>query len=208
MCLLLASSRTNEVPAFIFFRSGFAQKRWISSGDLKLVPPSDGKPEFKALLQKSISSTKILDIPQFPSSAIGLFGPPTEISAGLLREGMSYALPLVPCPIWCFNEDLQSLLKNGCLTRSFRDNLLYLSLDERLKHKMIAECQAAHLLQATSDLIKLVVWSLPDPYSEPLWELLSLHCRDLIRTTVLPFFNVVYSKESVALSLDNLQVIS
>lgn len=204
MCLLLACSRTNKVPAFIFFRPCFSQKRWTSSGDLKLVTPNDGKSEFKALLHKSITSRKIPDSPQFPSSAIGWFAPPTEISAGLLREGMPHALPLVPCPIWCFNEDLQSLLKNGCLTRSSRDNLLYLSLDPRLKAKIRAECEAAHLLQATLDLVKLVIWSLPDPYSEPLWELLSMHCRDLIHTTVLPFFSVVSGNESIGLSLDNL----
>jgi hypothetical protein len=165
------------------------------------MKPIDMGLEFKPMMCRSFGASKLPDSSRFPSSAIGCFSPATEISAGLLREGSSKSSSLAPCPVWCFSEDLQYLIREGYVGQSCEDNLIYLTLDNHLMEKLRARSGPKVLLQATLDLIKWVAWALPDPYSEPLWEVLSMHCREIIQTTVWPLFRVIYEEKRHELDL-------
>jgi hypothetical protein len=201
LCLFLACSRTQKVPAFIFFRPCFPRNRWTRSGELEVMKPIDMVLKFKPMLRRSFGATQLPHSSHFPSSAIGFYTPATEISAGLLRESSSKSLSLAPCPVWCFGEDLQYLIREGYVAQIYTDNLIYLTLDDHLREKLRARSGPKVLLQATLDLIRWVAWALPDPYSEPLWEILSRHCREIIQTTVFPFFRGIYEEERHELDL-------
>jgi hypothetical protein len=172
------------------------------TGDLSLQAPEGRLATFQGLIRKSITSlnTDSLDLSPFPASAIGCYDSVTEISAGLLREDLSHEMTPVPYPVFCLAEDLNSLLDSGYLDTSYQEGLLYFTLDERMKKELRDESTCDELHQATHKLVKLAASSLPDPYSEPLWELRSIHCRDLLITTVLPYLNSIEPNEFTLLN--------
>jgi hypothetical protein len=180
-----------SVPPFIFFRPGFVRYRWDAAGDLAKTLPEDKISLFHHALRR-LESDVAADIVspsplKFPASAIAMYHSATEIQ-GDPRDPAE--APPFSDPALCLSEEFSSIFQTGYISSSFRDGLLYFTLSQCSGDTLKSQCRRNELILARSKLISMLMSSLPDPYTEPLWELLSRHCREVVRTTVIPFFNI------------------
>jgi len=164
--------------------------------------PGDQMSIFRTLLKPSIgvSEESSPTNPIFPASAIAWYNSTTETSSGLLRRG---DLQLAPVRVFCLAEELKIFLQEEHIRTSYREGLLYFTFDKGWGEKLRSTRRASELAKATLDLVKMVIFSLPDPYSDPLWELTSSHCGEVFRTTVLPYFITCHGNELKMLEADD-----
>jgi len=159
----------DAIPAFLFWRPWQKQARWTIHGELEYCGenPSLTLPG----LETPIFALSDDDTQAFSASSMSWYCHSNLVPT---KE----AVALVP--------DASELLQKRIITPLYKNGILYFKLSDAYKREIMQRQPSTVLIQASCDLAILAVKSLPDPYSEPLWELVSSHCEELFRTTTLP----------------------
>ncbi len=183
--LLLAACRSPQLPAFVFLRSLAKRNRWGSSGEVESQRACelDGFLCSEGLLLQRSAPGASEDGPVLPWDVYAWFcGSAADFDLG---EAEQAVFP---------GEELKRLLSDSALATDVRDGLVYFSLSGQLRIDVSREPRVK-LQEARRHLVQMVIFSLADPYVEPLWESVSLCCRDVLESTVVPFLSHADAEE-------------
>lgn len=167
---MLAFSGTTAVPAFFFLRPSVSIWRWNDQGD-------HGQHSYAAQLWRGEYS--FLE----EASNSGILAPTLGYYP---NHDIRYRL--------C--NDLQPLYHN-ILTSHFEDGLLYWQIAKEWRTYVCQESTREEASTARYELMRYIVLSLPEPFAETLWELISLHSKESIISTVIPKLEDSYQNEPV-----------
>jgi hypothetical protein len=175
--LTLASSQSSPIPAFVFFRPSISSNEWSPSGEISVVKPNS----VHTLFFQPCAGPESVKL-AFPASVLGLFPPMDRF--------------------YQFSKDMEKWVEECIISFNIEEGFLYLRISEAWKEKIWREASAPQVIQALLRLVRLIMLSLPDPYVDTFWELLSIRCKDIIRSTVLPFLSGVESYEGSLFEYD------
>lgn len=181
LCLILASCECESIPAFLFVRPYLPQRRWNLDGEIE-VHHARGLPEwpkhiFRRQRQESVSresraAASIVEA-KFYASAIG------------------HRLDTHDAELYSFSEDTASLCRQHILSAHLDEDDVWLRLNVCAKAQIWRQPSIDDRLLLWFCLLKLVVFSYPDIYSECCWEKVQCQCQDLVGSTVTPFLAVI-----------------
>jgi len=183
--LLLAVCRSLQIPAFIFLRTLAKRNRWGNSGEVEFqrAREFDRFLSFDGLFLQRSAPEASEGGPVLSWDVYAWFcGSAADFD---LREDEQAVFP---------GEELKQLLSNSALATDVRDGLVYFSLSGQLRIAVSREPRVK-LREAKRHLVQMVIFSLADPYIEPLWESVSLRCRDVLKSTVVPFLSHADAEE-------------
>ncbi|KAK2928093.1 Histone-fold [Fusarium oxysporum f. sp. vasinfectum] len=189
LILLLRASRIPEIPAFVFFRPLVQRRRWTESGE---IHAAGCKPSSFARLCLRISE---LPIPRSKEPEDGLTCP-KDIFAWFCCSSFDINSDQDSTYL---GDEFRKLLSAGAFVVHVKDGLVYLSLSEPLRDTLF-QVPTKALQEARLGLVGLVILSLAEPYAEPLWEMVSLHCRNILKSTVIPYLLQAETRELRQLS--------
>ncbi|TVY64104.1 putative 30S ribosomal protein S17-like protein [Fusarium oxysporum f. sp. cubense] len=189
LILLLGASRTPEVPALVFFRPLVQRQRWTESGEIHTAG-CKLSPFARLCLQISELPTPRSKEPEDGPSC------PKDIFAWFCCS--SYDINSDQDSTY-LGDELNKLLSAGAFVVHVKDGLVYLSLSEHLRDTLF-QVPTKALQEARLGLVGLVILSLAEPYAEPLWEMVSLHCRNILKSTVIPYLFQAETRELRQLS--------
>ena len=179
LCLTLASCACDRVPAFLFTRPYYPnRRRWSSNGEIE---------------QKDVTGT--LALPQWPKDLfveVEESGSPCG-GVDMLYEGIAIGYP----PLaggkrrFTLEADIANLLSRNIISFDLVEEGLQLALHPTVKERLWGQTSKDDRLLVWFDLLKLVVTSFPDVYAEIMWQTIQWQCRNVVRSTILPFLSVV-----------------
>jgi len=82
----------------------------------------------------------------------------------------------------------------GALDVKMRDGLIYFSLSNNWE-AINSQLSLAQMRSARCELVKLVITCLPDPFLDPMWEIVLERCRDVLKSTIVPYLSFASSAE-------------
>ena len=97
-------------------------------------------------------------------------------------------------------KELKGLSSDLVFAIESTDGLLYFSMSNELRLAVSQE-PGAKLQEAERYLVQLVVFRLADPYTEPLWQSVSLCYLDILKSVVIPFLSHVGTEDLRSLIL-------
>ena len=179
LCLTLASCACDRVPAFLFTRPYSPnRRRWNLNGEIE---------------QKDASGT--LALPQWPK---GLFAEVEESASGCREIDLLYEDTAVGYPPlggrrrrFTPEADIAELSSRNIISFDLVEDCLLLAVHPAVKDGLWGQTSDDDRLFVWFDTLKLVVSSFPDVYAEIMWQQIQWYCRDVVRSTILPFLSVV-----------------
>lgn len=177
LCLTLASCACDRVPAFLFIRPYEpSQRRWDLNGEIE---------------QKKVPET--IALPQWPK---GIFIK-SKKSSEQRREG-SYEAATLGYP-WTANDqfsftlaaDIAELSSHNIVSFDLDEDYVLLAMPPAVKETLWSQTSTDDRLFIWFDLLRLVVFSFPDVCAEIMWQHIQWRCRDVVRSTIIPFLSVV-----------------
>lgn len=190
--LLLAASRSPQVPAFVFLRPFTTRQSWSPEGELCSTPVSRTLPSVASLFVGGSNPEAKAIGPALPQEPFAWYCDSvprvSEVSGGSYEDDVVRP-----------GKELDRLLFSSALAADVKDDLVYFGLSDRLK-RILSKTPTNKWRKAKMDFVKLVISCLSDPYIEPLWELVLLRCRDILKSTVIPYLSCADSDEFADLS--------
>lgn len=98
------------------------------------------------------------------------------------------------------SPDLQHLSNSRGLAITTWDGAMYFALAEIWKETILQAASEKFRVQAWTILVKLASYSMPSPYTEPLWQVFQSQLEEVIEGTILPFLSVIDLKQFQAWS--------
>ena len=88
-------------------------------------------------------------------------------------------------------EDIAELLSRNIISFDLIEDYLFLAVHPSLKEALWGQILTDDRLFVWFDLLKLIVFSFPDVYTEVIWQPIQWQCRNVVRSTTLSFLSVV-----------------
>ena len=184
LCLILAACGCKMVPAFLFVRPYLPQRRWNSEGEIEVFR-EQGLPDWPSKIfqqrQESIAEVGSTSADnrkaKFYASAIG-----HRFSTGDIK-------------FYNLSQSIESLCKQDILSVHIEQDDLWLHLEASTKEDLWRQTLIDDRVLLWFCLLKLVVFSYPDVYSECCWEKVQSQFQDLVDSTVSPLLAVLSWEE-------------
>jgi len=96
--------------------------------------------------------------------------------------------------------DLQNLANNRDLAITTSEGVMYFAMAEIWKETILQAASEKLRVQTWTVLVKLAAYSMPSPYTEPLWQVFQSQLEEVIEGTVLAFLSVIDLKHFQAWS--------
>ncbi len=181
LCLTLASCACDRVPAFFFTRPYYAdQRRWNMDGEIEQN--------------------------NFPGALASLPFPPwsrrvfveTNKSTGPPGKGKTlYEDVTLGCPcggknarVFTLSADIAELYSQDLVSFDLDEDYLMLAMHPGVKEVLWRQTSIDDRLFIWNGLLQLVVNSFPNVYAEIMWQQIQWRCRDVVRSTIIPFLSV------------------
>lgn len=178
LCLVLAVCSCDWVPAILFSRPFCSLRRWNSDGEIESIRPSSA------------------ELPQWPRHMF--FAEAEQGHRDVDGVDGNKDLPRSRCSAnTCGYRELrlstavQDLCKEGIVLIKSVEKDLYLAIAEARKEEVLKEISPRQHGQLWLDLLRLMMYAYPDPYTESFEFRLRQCCRGLIASTILPFLSIV-----------------
>ena len=182
LCLILATCGCETVPAFLFVRPYLPQRRWNPEGEIEVFHAKE-LPDWPSKIfqqrQESIakagstSTSAVNRKAYFYASAIG-----HRFSTGDTK-------------FYNLSPSIDSLCQQDILSVHLARDDLWFQLESSTKEDLQRQTSIDDRLLLWFCLLKLVVFSYPDIYSECCWEKVQFQCQDLVDSTVSPLLAVL-----------------
>ena len=93
--------------------------------------------------------------------------------------------------LFTLEADIAELLSRDIIRFDLIEDCLLLTVNPAAKEGLWGQTSIDDRLLVWFDLLKLVIFSFPDAYAEIMWQPTQWQCRDVVRSTILPFLSVV-----------------
>ncbi|USP73216.1 uncharacterized protein yc1106_00490 [Curvularia clavata] len=158
LLLLLASSPSRSIPALIFTRP------------FSIVPNAGlNYPELEKFPRLFRRAGETHDKPETFQLKTSIY----DFQYGAIELG----------------PELELLRREMHLIVTYQEKVTFLELSAQVRQHIwgIFSSEPEKYREAQMILCLLTILSLPTPYTEPLWEMTSFVCKDIVRTTLIPF---------------------
>lgn len=95
---------------------------------------------------------------------------------------------------------LQDLVNNRHVSVTTSEGVVYFALADVSKEIILHAASEKLRVQTWMLLVRLASYSMPSPYTEPLWQVFQSQLEEVIEGTVLPFLSVIDLKHFQAWS--------
>ena len=173
LCLTLASCACDRVPAFLFTRPYYSQqRRWNSIGEID---------------QRKVSET--IELPQWPRNLFSSTARKGQTSF----DNSALGFPHLANDPHFFNlePDIAILSSMNIVSFDLDEDCVLFAMRTDLKEGLWRQTSIDDRLFIWFGLLKLVIFSFPDVYAEIMWQQIQWRCRDVVRSTIIPFLSVV-----------------
>ncbi len=181
LCLILASCECERVPAFLFVRPYLPQRRWNLDGEMG-VYHAHGLPQWP----KHIFCPQREETVAEKSRAAAGYG-----EANFSASAIGHRSDTGDAKVYNLSQETASLCRQRILSAHLDQDDVWLQLDVRARAQIWHQASIDDRLLVWFCLLKLVVFSYPDVYSECFWEKVQYQCQDLVSSTVSPFLAVI-----------------
>jgi hypothetical protein len=96
--------------------------------------------------------------------------------------------------------DLQNLINSRDLSITTSEGVMYFAMAEIWKETILQAASEKLCVQTWTILVILASYSIPSPYTEPLWQVFQSQLQEVIEGTILPFLSVIDLKHFQAWS--------
>ena len=181
LCLILASCGCERVPAFLFIRPYLPQRRWNLDGEIEMFR-AHGLPEWP----------NQIFCQQRHERVAGDGKTTAGMGANIFASAIGHRLDTGDAKIYNLSHDVASLCRQHVLSAYLDEgDVFWLRLNIRAKIQIWQQTSTDDRLLLWFCLLKLVVFSYPDIYSECFWEIVQSQCQDILGSTVSPFLAVI-----------------
>ena len=184
LCLILASCRCERVPAFLFVRPYLPQRLWDVDGEIKVFQ-APGLPEWPKQIFRQRRQER-LESDAAEGRALALIG-----LASFYASTIGYRLDAAGAIFYNLSTDIGALCQQNILSTHFDEDDVWLQLNVHAKAQIWRRTSSDDRLLLWFCLLKIVVFSYPDIYSEGCWEKVQRQCQDVVDSTVSPFLAVI-----------------
>ena len=184
LCLILATCGCETVPAFLFVRPYLPQRRWNSEGEIEIFY-AQGLPDWpsKIFQQRQESIAEVGNTSAGNSKAI------------FYASAIGHRFSTGDTKLYNLSQSIERLCQQDILSVHLERDDLWLQLESSTKEELRRQTLTGDRLLLWFCLLKLLVFSYPDVYSECCWEKVQFQCQDLVDSTVLPLLAVLSWEE-------------
>ena len=184
LCLILATCGCETVPAFLFVRPYLPQRRWNSEGEIEVFI-AQGLPDWPS---------KIFQQRQESIAEVGSTSADNR-KANFYASAIGHRFSTGDTNFYNLSQSIESLCQQDILRVHLEQDDLWLHLKASIKEELWRQTLIDDRLLLWFCLLKLVVFSYPDIYSECCWERVQFQCQDLVDSTVSPLLAVLSWEE-------------
>ncbi|KAM0798683.1 hypothetical protein BDR22DRAFT_891081 [Usnea florida] len=184
LCLILATCACETVPAFLFVRPYLSQRRWNAAGEMEVFH-AKGLPDWPS---------RIFQQRQESIAEVGCT-PVDNRKANFYASAIGHRFSTGDTKFYYLSQSIESLCQQDILSVHLRCDDLWLQLKSSTKEELQRQISIDDRLVLCFCLLKLVVFSYPDIYSECCWEKVQFQCQNLVDSTVSPLLAVLSWEE-------------
>ena len=177
LCLILATCACETVPAFLFVRPYLPQRRWNAEGEMEVFH-AKGLPNWPS---------KIFQQRQESIAEAGR----TSAQANFYASAIGHRFSTGDTNFYNLSQNIESLCQQDILSVRLERDDLWLQLESSTKEDLQRQTSIDDRLLLWFCLLKFIVFSYPDIYSECCWEKVQYQCQDLVDSTVSPLLAVL-----------------
>ena len=180
LCLILATCGCETVPAFLFVRPYLPQRRWNSEGEIEIFY-AQGLPDWPS----KIFQQRQENIVEADSTSAD------NRKASFYASAIGHRFSTSDTQFYNLSPSIESLCQQDILSVHLQRDDLWFQLESSTKEDLQRQTLIDDRLLLWFCLLKLVVFSYPDIYSECCWEKVQFQCQDLVDSTVSPLLAVL-----------------
>ena len=184
LCLTLATCGCEKVPAFLFVRPYLPQRRWNSEGEIEIFY-AQGLPDWPS---------KIFQQRQESIAEVGSTSANNR-KAKIYASAIGHRFSTGDTEVYKLSQSVDSLCQQDILSVHLEHDDLWFQLKTSKKEELWRQTSIDDRLLLWFCLLKLVVFSYPDIYSECCWDKVQSQCQDLVDSTVSPLLAVLSWEE-------------